>query len=488
MAVMTQEEFQQKYKRPPAVTPMINQQQQPPPQKSGLLDTVFGGNQIGESLVKAGANIGNLATGGVKKYNEHLAENTVDVPALAGDYIKAASNFIPGAGKAAGFLGKTAVGAATGYAMDVGSKLKNKENETFTPGLGTAVGGLLPGAGAVIRPASAIVGRLFKGLGSGLSGVSSETIDRIIANPKDAITATKRLKASGNNRLLEENARTILNGVSQIRKEASSAYGKGLDALSEVDINPEHLKKGFFDTLSKHGVEVTPDGKMDFTNAEFLDPKIQARAEKVINFINQRSDTTGSGVRKTMDSVESAKFKSAPDGDRQAFNAFIGDLKNSLKEGVNQSTDKLGEINAKYSADQQLAEATEDIFGNVNFKNLPEVVKASQKLEGLFNQKGLAPEVVDNFLKRIGVDPDTFKTTEAVRQIDQKSSPSNTAGLNFGEVTRAVTSAVITPEMVKNLSVATGMAKETIVPFLSGLKTPARNAVIQALLQGNTDN
>ncbi len=450
----------------------------------GGLNAVFGGNQIGKSLVQAGTNVKNLATGGRAKYEQGLNDgNRVDVPALAGDYLKAGANFIPGAGEGASFAAKTAIGAGTGYAMDVGNKLANNKDSAFTPGAGTAIGGTLPVAGAVIKPASAIVGRLLKGLGSGLSGVSTETIDRIVENPDIAKRAAQKLAKSGNNKVVEDNARMILNGVSKIKKEASSAYSKGLESLSTVDINPDTLKGGLLGTLEKHGVSVSPEGKMDFSGAEFLDPKVQQRAEKVINHINQFPDLSGKGVRKLMDTIDTARFKSAPDGDRQAFNALMGDLKGSLKDGVDQSTSKLGEINKKYSNDAQLTEAVQNIFGKVNYRNLPEVVKASKKLESLFQQKGLEPQVVDDFLKRIGVHPEELKTSEAVRQISNKEQGANSVGLSMGEVIRGATSAIVTPEMVRNVSIATGLAENRIAPLLRDMKTPARNVLIQALLQ-----
>lgn len=469
--------------------------QQTQPKKSlvdsigGGLNAVFGGNQIGKSLVQAGTNVKNLVTGGIPKFEAGLDQgNRVDVPALAGDYLKAGANFIPGAAQGTKLATKVGVGAATGYAMDVGNKLANKQDSAFTPGAGTAIGAGIPVAGAVLRPGTAIVGRLLKGLGSGLSGVSTETIDRIVDNPQIAQRASQKLAKSGNNKVLEDNAKMIMNGVSKIGKEASGEYSKGLDSLSKVDINPETLKGGLLGTLEKHGVQVGEDGKLDFSGTEFLDDKVKQRAEKVINHINQFPDLSGKGVRKLMDNVDNARFKSAPDGDRQAFNALMGDLKNSLKNGVNESTPKLGEINKKYSADMQLTEAVQNIFGKVNFKNLPEVVKASKKLEGLFQQKGLEPQVVDDFLKRIGVHPEELRTSEAVRQMVHKEQGANSVGLSIGEVIRGATSAVVTPAMVKNVAIATGLAESKIGPLLQEMKPAARNVLIQALLQNNQDN
>lgn len=427
------------------------------------------------------------------------AANRVEQPSfknVVGSAIQTGANFLPGAGIGAGLAKKALVGAGTGYAMDVGSKLQQNKPvaDAVVPGVGTAVGTALPVGGAVARPGMAIIGRLFKGLGSGLSGVSADTIQRIVDNPEFAQQASEKLAKTGNNRVLENNARTIVNGVSKVRQEARGAYGKGLESLQATDINPTTFKESVKPLLDKYGVSSakgfgnsSKSGTRTLANVEFSEPKNIAKASELIDKL-QNAKLDGKSLRKLADDIESSKYKIATSDERLSFNSFINDLSSSVKSAVNSSTDKLKEIDANFSNDMQLTEAVQNIFGKVNYKNLPEVVKASQKLEALFSQKGLAPEVTDNFLKRIGVNPAQFKTTEAVRQIDQKSSGANSTGLSIGEVVREATSAVVTPEMVKNIATATGLAKEKFVPLLESLKTPARNAVIQALLQAQQGN
>lgn len=419
-------------------------------------------------------------------------KNLITQPTLketAGSALQLGANFIPGVGAEAGLATKIAIGAGTGYAFDVGSKLQNNESKPLVPGVGTAVAGALPVVGAVTKPATAIVGRLLKGLGSGLSGVSAGTIDKIVSNPEFAQQASKKLEQAGNSKILEENAKTIINGVSKIRQEARQSFGQGLEKLSTEDIKPSIFKDKVQPILDKYGVgtEVknfgNMQGKTTLSNIEFSDPK---NIEKAVNLLH-KLDTVpldGKSLRSLANNIENSAYKvTGNDVERLSFNAFIKDLSSSLTDSISASTDKLGEINSKFSQDMQLTEAVQNIFGKVNYKNLPEVVKASQKLEGLFAQKGLAPDVVDSFLKRIGVNPVEFTTSEAVRQISNKSTGANTKGLSVGELVQQATSAVVTPEMVKQLSIKAGMANEKLLPFLQSLKTPARNLVIQALLK-----
>lgn len=449
----------------------------------------LGGKGVADTF---GATIAKI--GKTPQEKEIISQDQPTVKQTIGSGLQLGANFIPGAGEleGAGALAKVGAkvgaGLGTGYAMDVGSKLQNNQEQPFSPGVGTAVGGALPVVGAAGGAASRIVGRLLKGLGSGISGVSSKTLDSILNNPEVAQMASDKLAKSGNYKVLEDNAKTLINGVGKIQNEASSAYRTGLDKLSNIDIKPDKLKKGIEGALQKHNIGIGADGIVDFSKAEFLDPKIQQRAESVISKVSQQEDISGAGIRKLMDVVDNSKFKSTgADGDRQAFNAFVGDLKKGLEDGVNASTDKLGEINKKYSADKQLSEAAQHIFGNVDFKNVSEVASAAKKLEGLFSAKGLDPQTIDNYLTRIGISPKDFRTSEAVRQITNKEpSPQNTPGFNIGEITRTATGSVMTPEMVKNITIKTGLAKEKLTPLLNGLKTlsPAlQKTLIQALLQ-----
>lgn len=455
----------------------------------GGLDAVFGGKQIGESLVKAGTNVANLATGGISKFEQNLPQNTVNVPNLIGDYTKASANFIPGAGEAANLVAKTAVGAGTGYAMDVGSKLKNSEQKPFMPGAATVVAGSIPVVGAAVaRPGVAILGRLLKGVGSGLSGVPVHQIEQIFNNPEAATKATQQIAKAGKSGLLEDNARTIVNGVSKVRQEARQAYGTALGALKSEDINPQTFRNAIQPVLNEVGsVLDTKTNTRILNNIEFDDPKNIAKASSLIDDLS-KTPLDGLSLRNLSNKIETAKYKTATSDERLAFNAFLNKLDDGLKGAINSSTDKLQEMNKKFSSDMQLAEAVQGIFGKIKFKNLQEVNRASQKLESIFEQKGLSPEITNDFLKRIGVNAEHFKTSEAVRQLEGKEAGANSVGLSIGEIARGVTSSIVTPEAVGAISAKIGGTKETLEPFLKSLPLPTRNLVVQALLQLQANN
>src|SRR3990167_4426767 len=259
------------------------------------------------------------------------------------------ANFLPGAGVGAGLARKTAVGLGTGYAFDVGSQLQSGQEKPLTPGIGTVVGGALPGVGAGIGYANRGVRRLFKGLGSGVSGVPTATIDKIVSNPRVAQQATDKINKTGNAKVLEENAKQIMNGVSTIRQQARKAYGEGVESLAQTDIQPKVFRDSTQALLDKYGIGISEKGKR-LANFEFSEPRNVQKANELVKKLNS-VDLDGKSLRKLADDIESAGYKIATSDERLSFNAFIKDLSNSLKGAIGKSTDKLGDINKKFSND-----------------------------------------------------------------------------------------------------------------------------------------
>ncbi len=443
----------------------------------------LGGEKVAETFGSEIAKIGKTP-----QQKAQISSVQPGVKETVGSAIQLGANFLPGAGKGAGLLGKTAVGLGTGYAMDVGSNLQNDRPEPLKPGVATAVGGALPVAGAVtgaiVRPAVRIAGRILKGLGSGVSGVSTKNIEKMLSNPKVARSVSDKIAKSGTSKALEDSSRQIVNGVSKIKSEARKSFGEGLEQLAETDIEPATFRTQVQATLDKYGVAKEGAGRV-LDGVEFDDPKNLKKASELIDRL-ATVEMNGKSLRKLADDIDNAAYKVATGDERLSFNAFVRDLSDTLRKSIGQSTPKLGEINKKFSQDMQLAEAAEDIFGSVNYKNLSEVLKASQKLEGLFSQKGIAPDVVDDFLTRIGISPDDFRTGEAVRQIEDKVTGSNTKGLSVGELMQQITSSVIPPKAVKEMTIRTGLAREKLVPLLKAVKgmTPAmQKLILNALLQ-----
>lgn len=346
---------------------------------------------------------------------------------------------------------------------------------------GTLAGGVLAGGiEAVIPGVGAVFGRLFKGLGSGLSGASSKQIEALLENPAVAKQTVKEIKARGGATVLRRNAETIVQGVSKIRQDARKAFGEGLETLSETDINPVVFRDTIGTTLNKFG-SVVDKGKRILQNVEFDDPKNINKASSLIDKLS-KVKLDGKSLRKLADDIESVAYRTATSDERLAFNAFIQDLSATLRNAVSKSTDKLDEINKAFSADMQLAEGVQKIFGKVKFKNLREVLAVSQKLENLFNQKGLAPEIVDNFLQKIGIKPSAFRASEATRQTGELAPQANTLGISVFEAIRAFTASFVPPKTVRDIAIITGLGKEVTQEIAIKLSPAARGVLIRYLM------
>jgi hypothetical protein len=349
----------------------------------------------------------------------------------------------------------------------------------------------LPVLGKVISPVAKVFGRLLKGTGSILSGASTDMLDTVARNPQVAEQTVKKINQQGLTSVLEDNAKTIVNGVSTIRQQARKMFGDGLESLAKTDIKPEVVQSELQSVLSKNGIEIPRDemghinGAFDFNNSEILDGQIQKRASNLLEKVNALPMTNGKDLRTAMDVLEASKLKSSLDPNRQAYNGLVDDMISGLRNAVNKSTDKLKEINAKYTADLGLTGAIEKIFGNVNFKNPAELNAVSQKLEGLFNQKGLSPQYVDDFLNRLGIKPEEFKTSESVRQMSTKKMGTNTIGASFGEMTRNITGAGITPKMIRDIAIKVGKSEAVVKKLIENTAPSGRALLIETLISAN---
>lgn len=339
----------------------------------------------------------------------------------------------------------------------------------------------LPVAGKIIQPATRIVSRLFKGLASGLSGVGTETIEQIVKNPETAKKTTQELLKGGNKDVLQKNAETIVKGVAKIKNEARKSFGDGLESLKSADIDDKVFRQSTQSILDKYGA-VLEGGKRQLKNIEFDNPKNITKANEIIQKL-QKAKLDGKSLRKLVDDIDNEKFKIATSDERLAFNSFVSDLSTSLKSAIKKSTNKLDEINKAFTNDMQLAESIEQIFGKVKFQNTKEVNKVAQQLETLFSKKGLSPDYMDDFLNRIGIEPEAFKTSEAVRQITNKPAKGlNTPGVTLGEMTQAVTGAFITPKIIRDVAIATGKTEPVIKELLENIAPSSRATLIEALL------
>ncbi len=262
-----------------------------------------------------------------------------------------------------------------------------------------------------------------------------------------------------------------------LRKNAVKEFGDAIEGLKQVDIDPKAFKTNTQKILDKYQSSVSGSERI-LSNVDFNDPK---NLQKASSFIDKLStvNLNGKDLRKLTDDIESSIYKVATSDERLSYNVFVRDLAKSLKKSIIDSTDKLNEMNKKYSDSIQLAKAIQKELGKVEFKNLEEVVNVSKNVEKIFDKSGLATGVIDDFLSKIGATD--LKTSEAVRQISKKELPSNTPGANPFEFFRNFTSAVVTPKMVKDIAIYTKLSEQKVSKLLNELSPVGRATFIETL-------
>lgn len=130
---------------------------------AGVTDAIFGGGKVGEAIGTQAAKMG--LTGLSPEERQYVSKGPT-AGEIAGSAAQSALLFTP-VGKLAGAvtkglsklgvpaaqtLGRVGTGAGLGYAYDVASGMERGESvgDTLTPGLGTIIGGAIPGGSAVL--------------------------------------------------------------------------------------------------------------------------------------------------------------------------------------------------------------------------------------------------------------------------------------------------------------------------------------------------
>ena len=406
---------------------------------------------------------------------------------------------VPGGAAARATKGSRFLTRAGGQvASDIGvSTLQSggDAREVATAGAGSAAFSLLGPVGKLVKN---VGGRALKGLGAGLSGKPGGAIDAILENPKVAKEQFKKLTKGGKEAVMKdmnERVKIIRDGFTNVRKESSEAFGKGIDELkSKVKVDPATLNKNLTETASSFGVNPGDTVEEILDNSDFLSKPIANRVKKVNDILEGSDKFSGDKVREVFKTLEGRKFKTTgSDSEKIAFNKYIDEMTGTIERSLIDADDTgiLKQINADFSADRQLLDAFESIFGKVKFKNIDEALKASNKFDQLFKQKGIGDDVIDRFFTRIGVDPSDFRAKSSVTESFVKDTPANAKGLSIGELIQTATSSVITPETVTRVSANLGIANDVasrLLKNLKGLDQPTRALFIDTLQDLFTGN
>lgn len=354
---------------------------------------------------------------------------------------------------------------------------------------GTARGAVESGvAAAVVPPLMRGVGKLVSGVltkwSAGLTNLPTnkgvQAIQTIFQNPQKAEQAFTELKKEGGTKILQKNAKTIVNGVSTIKREARAEFGRTLEGLGKIDLPREQLQTTLEATLREVGITMQK-GKIVAGQSEIISPAIRRKLESLLTSLNKAPMASGKDARNFINVIEKAKFSvsAKTDADRLAYNAVLNKLKESTLGVVDTATGgKIGAMNTAFSEQMQLTEAMESIFGKIQYRSAKELLKTANKLDQLFTQKPASVDVINRFLTRLGVDPSDLMVSESVRQIG--AAPAVGGGTTPGLIGRAVDTAT-RPMDVARLAQRTGIATETLRPIFDRLDNVGQATLIRLL-------
>lgn len=282
-----------------------------------------------------------IGAGGGKQIGADVLENAAFLAPygrMAKGLTTAASKVLPqGVSRAAGFIGASAAG---GYAMDAAGTLRG-ERDTFAPGIGTAIGVGIPGAGYLAQGA----GKVAKFAATQMTGLNKETVEVLLTNPR---ALTEAQKAGLDRANLANQVQSTLTK----RLENLSHTGKGYDAIRRSATKVTLTDDIPSNVLKKYGVDI--DGGVIKVGPEStpLKPGDRKALEDFIAQYGNVKELSANGllnVRKALDNMASWGQ------DKSDISAKIArEMRKSYDTIAKNKIPGLAELDVRYGPERQL--------------------------------------------------------------------------------------------------------------------------------------
>lgn len=328
-----------------------------------ILDTVFGGEKIGEAI---GTKIAQMRA---TPEERAFVEPSPSVGQVAGDVLRVGSTFIPvgkvaglagtgakalGVGKAAETVGNVVAGGLTGAAADIGVSMS--EGEAPKLGIGTLIGAGIPAASPVFSALSRAAGKLGIRAGSeisgALTGTSSETLEQAFeaakTGGKQLDEFTKALRGQTTPELLVNNVR---NSVDQVAAQRNQLFRTTLEELGDTVVPTAPAKTQFVRSLSDAGITIDENNALNFANSKLRTvPNAQTKLNQAWQEINAMPETLPlADLDTTRQAVKAIQSISGDEPSANLANMLIDEGVRSVRsageqvEGYGQMLDEFGE-------------------------------------------------------------------------------------------------------------------------------------------------
>ena len=355
--------------------------------------------------------------------------NQVGARDVAGQLLETAATFAPGVGKGASLITKALSGAATGYALDVGNQLENKDKtlgQAFKPGLGTAIGGTLP-------LATALIGSLSKKIAGFNAGTGEEVLQRAQENPDavgDAVkTYAKTPEAKSE---LIDKAKSAIQNFNSAKSEE---FGATLDKFGTEPIALKEGEKSVIDSFAenakKFGGTINGKGELTFANST-LTKGDQAAVKEGFDLINNWTDTTPKGMDGLRQAIKNTMDNFSLTGNSRA-NVILGNVKDDLQSML---TDKLPGYDKMLSTYGEKSQVTRDLVKELGLGGKS---KPSTQLNNIMKIFKRDPSIQENLVSVMGKDGSEKFLNEISGAILSDWLPSNSLTNVIGRSTELAT-------------------------------------------------
>ncbi|MHA2069575.1 MAG: hypothetical protein ACXABY_34865 [Candidatus Thorarchaeota archaeon] len=343
-------------------------------------------------------------------------------------------------------------GAIAGTAAGAGAQLAQEDTTAgqvlggaaLGGGLGGVLGGRLPGQ--VIRGLGGAAGKATTGLLGITTGVQDDVIREAIQIVGEGGARKEAFQQGLRGKLdpfqLVESAEQ---GAKQIRQQRNKTFQDRLESINQGQpLNIGSISSKFDDQVKQFGLNVGPDGAVNFTGALIANPRDREIIQNVVTelraFGNRAGDNNVSQVHGLLTFLDDSFVKGSK------ASAFITPLRREVREQLGKQVKGFDEMQKGFQRDTAfLREIQQTLAAGRNAS--PETV-FKKLISSLRNNNEIRQQIVREFEDIIGV-PLTGQIVG--QQLSEAMSRGLIGSLGATSLTTAILSGAISPVMIVSL-------------------------------------
>ena len=184
-----------------------------------------------------------------------------------------------------------------------------------------------------------------KNIAGFLSGKGRDAVDRVFANPNDALKGMNGDEV----KVLSGMGREVRQAVKEIKQEAGSIFSRtvkeGNTKTKSIPMKP--LKTKLFSQLEEAlDIKRLPNGKLKIENTALTSAE-ESQISKILNKVTLWSDNTPEGINKLATGIN--KFRRGGE-DTKFFDLIVDNLRRTTRSYVGEAVPEIAKANSTYAA------------------------------------------------------------------------------------------------------------------------------------------